>query len=77
MFSINCMGSLERFDLSPDGHGETDLLLTADHVPAAEWHEVHAGWLNILYPLKAWLTHGVALRNRDSTRTWDYGYADQ
>jgi hypothetical protein len=41
------------------------------------WHEVHAGWLNVLFPLKAYVAHGVDLRNHDPRRTWDEGYADQ
>jgi hypothetical protein len=55
----------------------TDLLLTHSGVPEDEWVEVHAGWLNVLFPLKAWLKFGVDLRNHDATRTWDQGYADQ
>ena len=41
------------------------------------WQEVHAGWLNVLFPLKAFVVHGVDLRNHDPTRVWDDGYADQ
>ena len=44
---------------------------------AAEWHDVHAGWLNVLFPLKAMLAFGVDLRNHDPSRSWDQGYADQ
>ena len=46
-------------------------------VAAEEWHEVHAGWLNVLLPLKAWIAHGVDLRNHDPGRTWAQGYVDQ
>lgn len=77
VWEIDYFGSPARFDLSPDGHGGTDLLLTHVGVPAEEWHEVHAGWLNVLLPLKAWLVHGVDLRNHDAERSWDQGYADQ
>ena len=66
-----------RFELSPDGRGGTDLLLVHDGIGIEDWNEVHAGWLNVLFPLKAWLVHGVDLRNHDSSRTWDQGYADQ
>ena len=74
---MHYIGGLVRFELSPDGTGGTDLLLTHEGVASDEWCEVHAGWLNVLFPLKAWLAHGVDLRNHDPRRTWDDGYADQ
>lgn len=76
-WAVDYIGGLARFELTPDGAGGTDLLLTHSGVPAAEWNEVHAGWLNVLFPLKAWLVHGVDLRNHDPARTWERGYADQ
>jgi hypothetical protein len=57
--------------------GGTDLELVHDRAPEAEWIDTHAGWLNVLFPPKAWLQHGVGLRNHDAERTWDQGYADQ
>lgn len=77
VLSIDYMGSPVRFELSPDGCGGTDLLLTNHGVAPEEWNDVHAGWLNVLFPLKAWVTHGVDLRNHDPQRSWDHGYADQ
>lgn len=77
LFAIDYFGAVARFELASDGAGGTDLLLTQTGVPAAEWNEVHAGWLNVLFPLKAWLAHGVDLRNHDARRSWDEGYADQ
>jgi uncharacterized protein YndB with AHSA1/START domain len=77
VFALDYMGAAARFELSPDGAGGTDLLLTQTGVPPEEWQEVHAGWLNVLFPLKAWLVHGVDLRNHDPARSWDAGYADQ
>jgi hypothetical protein len=41
-----------------------------------EWVETHAGWLNVRFPLKAWVVHGVDLRNPGTDRSWDRGYAD-
>jgi uncharacterized protein YndB with AHSA1/START domain len=70
-------GSPVRFDLTDDGQGGTDLLLTHAGVGLDEWHEVHAGWLSVLFPLKAWLAHRIDLRNHDPRRSWDQGYADQ
>jgi len=75
--TIDYMGSPVRFELEPDDHGGTDLLLTQSDVRPEDWQEVHAGWLNVLFPLKAWLAHGVDLRNHDATRSWEQGYADQ
>ena len=76
-WTIEYFGALAQFVLAADGAGGTDLTLTQAGVPGHEWHEVHAGWLNVLFPLKAWLVHGVDLRNHDPSRTWDHGYADQ
>ncbi len=79
VWAIDYLGGPVRVDLASDGAGGggTDLLLTHEGVDPAEWNEVHAGWLNVLFPLKAWLAHGVDLRNHDPARTWERGYADQ
>ena len=76
-WSIDYLGGPVRFELTPDGSDGTDLLLTHEGVSPDEWNEVHAGWLNVLFPLKAWLMSGVDLRNHDVKRSWDEGYADQ
>ena len=77
LFEVDYFGGPARFELSSDGKGGTDLLLTHQGIGLEEWNEVHAGWLNVLFPLKAWLAHGVDLRNHDAARSWDQGYADQ
>ena len=77
VFCVDYMGGPARFEITPDGRGGTDLLLTHEGVDPDEWQEVHAGWLNVLFPLKAWLAHGVDLRNHDPDRSWDRGFADQ
>jgi uncharacterized protein YndB with AHSA1/START domain len=77
LFALDYMGGEARFELSSDGSGGTDLLLVHHGVAAEEWQDVHAGWLNVLFPLKAWVTHGIDLRNHDPARSWDQGYADQ
>ncbi len=77
LWQIEYMGGSLRIELSSDGGEGTDLLLTHSGVPFDEWIEVYAGWLNVLLPLKAWLAHGIDLRNHDTDRTWDQGYADQ
>ena len=55
----------------------TDLTLTATEVAASDWHDMHAGWLNVLLPFKAWIDHGLDLRNHDPARTWRERYVDQ
>ena len=76
-WSIEYFGGPATFDLASDGRGGTDVLLTHEGVGVDDWTEVHAGWLNVLFPLKAWLTFGIDLRNHDPERSWDHGYADQ
>ncbi len=77
VWAIDYMGGEARFELAPDGRGGTDLLLTHAGVAIDEWNEVHAGWLNVLFPLKVWLMQGPDIRNHDPQRSWDQGYADQ
>lgn len=76
LFILQYFEGVARFDLVPLPGVGTDLLLTHEGVKNS-WHEVHAGWLNVLFPLKAWLAHGVDLRNRSPRHTWNQGYADQ
>lgn len=77
LLAIDYFGGLARFELTADGRGGTDLLLMHNLMGPDEWTEVHAGWLNVLFPLKAWVTYGIDLRNHDAKRSWDQGYADQ
>jgi uncharacterized protein YndB with AHSA1/START domain len=75
-FSIEYFGGRASFGLVPDGRGGTDLNLLHEGVSPEEWIETHAGWLNVLFPLKAYLAFGADLRNHDRARSWDRGYAD-
>ncbi len=75
-FSLDYFGGPASFVLEPDGRGGTDLTLVHDGVRPEEWIETHAGWLNVLFPLKAYLAFAVDLRNHDRERHWDHGYAD-
>ena len=74
-WSIEYFGGRATFRLSPDGSGGTDVWLT-HVVQDEEYAEVSAGWLNVLLPFKAWVQHGVDLRNHDPARTWDHGFVD-
>jgi len=69
-------GSIATFELSDDGSGGTDLLLSDEGVPADDRAEVLAGWVSVLLALKAAVDHDVDLRNHDPRRTWSDGYAD-
>lgn len=75
-FAVEYFGGVAVFELGPDGRGGTDLLLVHTGLRGAEWVETHAGWLNVLFPLKAMLVHGVDLRTHDPERTWDDGFVD-
>jgi hypothetical protein len=75
-FSLEYFGAPATFLLASDGKGGSDLTLVHDGVSPEEWIETHAGWLNVLFPLKAYLAFGVDLRNHDRERLWDHGYAD-
>lgn len=77
LFACDYFGGIARFELASDGAGGTDLLLIHTGVAIDDWQETHAGWLNVLLPLKAWVAFGIDLRNHDPTRTWEAGYADQ
>ena len=76
-FRLEYFHGVASFELERAEDGGTELLLTHHGVPAEEWNEVHAGWLNVLFPLKAMLAFGVDLRNHSRLRSWDQGYADQ
>jgi heme-degrading monooxygenase HmoA len=75
-FALEYFAGVARFELAPDGSGGTDLTLTHRDVPEATHQEIHASWLNILLPLKAWAAFNVDIRNHDRTRTWSKRYAD-
>jgi len=77
LFRFTYFGSEVTVQLDDDGHGGTDLTLTNRGVPEPEYEEVHAGWLNVLLPLKAAADFEVDLRNHDRSRTWKDGYVDQ
>ncbi len=69
-------GSLTSFSLQPDGRGGTDLTLTDAGVADEWWQETYAGWLSVLFALKAAVDFGIDLRNHDPERTWDQGFVE-
>ncbi|HXV61496.1 MAG TPA: SRPBCC domain-containing protein [Vicinamibacteria bacterium] len=77
VFAVDYFGGVARFELAPDGKRGTDVTLTHTDVRPEDWNEVHAGWLNVLFPLKAWIAFGIDLRNHDRERLWDDGFVDQ
>lgn len=76
-FALEYFDSKVVFELTPDGRGGTDLTLLNTGFPPDDYEELLAGWLNVLFPLKAMADHGVDLRCHDASRTWEGGYADQ
>ncbi len=77
LLRLRYFDSLVTFELAPDERGGTILLLRNTGVEAALYPEVLAGWLNVLFPLKAYIDFGVDLRCHDPAKTWDKGFADQ
>jgi uncharacterized protein YndB with AHSA1/START domain len=69
-------GSVVTFELVADGTGGTDLTLTDVGVAAADWEDTRPGWVSVLLALKAYVDHGVDLRNHDAARTWESSYVD-
>jgi DNA-binding HxlR family transcriptional regulator/uncharacterized protein YndB with AHSA1/START domain len=76
LFAVQYFGGVARFELTADGRGGTDVHLTHTGQRGDQWIETHAGWLNVLFPLKAMLAYGVDLRTHDPRRSWDHGYVD-
>ena len=76
-FVFTYFGSRVEVALTRDPQGGTDLSLRNSGVADDDYEEVHAGWLNVLFPLKAAADFGVDLRNHDPGRTWRQGYVDQ
>jgi uncharacterized protein YndB with AHSA1/START domain len=69
-------GSTTTFELSDDGAGGTELVLTDAGVPDQDRSEVIAGWVSVLMALKAAVEFGVDLRGHDAQRHWGAGYAE-
>jgi uncharacterized protein YndB with AHSA1/START domain len=76
LFELEYFGTRVRFELAPDGAGGTDLELLATQVPESIRMEMVAGWVSVLMAMKAWVDHGVDLRNHDAARAWAQGYLD-
>jgi DNA-binding HxlR family transcriptional regulator/uncharacterized protein YndB with AHSA1/START domain len=76
LFAVEYFGGVARLELTPDGSGGTDVHLTHTGQTGDGWIETHAGWLNVLFPLKAMVAHGVDLRTHDPQRSWDQGFVD-
>jgi uncharacterized protein YndB with AHSA1/START domain len=76
-FVIRYFGAEVTFEIEEPGDGGTDLTLTTRGFASEDREELLAGWLNVLFPMKAAVDHGIDLRNHDRSRTWDDGWADQ
>lgn len=76
LFRVTYFGWTVRFDLTPDGKGGTDLLMTCEGVSEDDRVEVIAGWVSWLMAMKGAVDFDIDLRNHDPSRTWFDGYAD-
>ena len=68
--------SVTTIDLTDDGYGGTELVLTDAGVASDARTEVMAGWVSVLMSLKGAVDLGIDLRNHDPERTWDRGYVE-
>lgn len=75
-FSVEYFRTHATFELTPDGQGGTDLLLLATQLDESIRMEMAAGWVSVPMAMKAFVDHGVDLRNHDADRAWAQGYAD-
>ncbi|PRX54787.1 SRPBCC family protein [Flagellimonas meridianipacifica] len=75
-FHLDYFDSMVKFHLKPSHDGGTDLVLINENVQENEFSEVNAGWISVLMNLKAVADFQCDLRNHDSKRTWDQGYAE-
>ena len=69
-------GSEVDIQLTADGKGGTELMLSESACPEHVWQENYAGWVAWLLMLKAAVDHGIDLRNRDAARPWTELFVD-
>jgi len=75
-FTVEYFGSIADFTLEEDNNGGTDLTLTATNIDESFRMEMTAGWVSVLMAMKAYVDHGIDLRNHDKSRTWSAGFVD-
>lgn len=76
LFSLEYFGTEVTFSLASDGAAGTDLTLVATKVDESCRMEMVAGWVSVLLAMKAYVDFDVDLRNHDSARSWQQGFAD-
>ena len=75
-FKVEYFGSVVSFELSPCELNGCDMTVTCENVDEDERWEFIAGWVSWLMTMKAAVDFGIDLRNHDSERTWNDGFAD-
>jgi len=75
-YCIEYFGTVVEFTLKEDINGGTDLTLLATDVDESIRMEMTAGWVSVLMAMKAYVDHGIDLRNHDRNRTWSAGFVD-
>ena len=76
LFKLEYFGTIAEISLDSNRSGGTDMTLRATNVPESIRTEMIAGWVSVLMSMKAAVDHGIDLRNHDTARTWNLGYAD-
>jgi len=76
LFCLEYFEAKTTFMIHPNDDNTCTLTLHAENIPEPDFMEVHAGWVSVLLNLKAFLEHGIDLRNHNQNRTWDQGFVD-
>lgn len=75
-FELDYFESRVVFELQSNEKGGTDVTMTNEGVSEQDYQTVYAGWLSVLFALKAYVDFGIDIRNHDATRTWDQGFIE-
>ena len=75
-FCVEYFGTTVDFRLKESDNFGTDLTMLATNVNDSIRMEMTAGWISVLMAMKAYVDHGVDLRNHDITRNWSAGFVD-
>ena len=67
-------GSRVDFRLGANPDGGTDFEVT--EAATGEWQDHYPGWVAWLYCLKGAADHGITLKSRSPSKTWQKGYVD-
>ena len=75
-FQLDYFNSIVEFQMESAENEGTELLLINQNLPENDFAEVSAGWVSVLMNLKAVADFQCDLRNHNTNKTWDEGYAN-